>query len=124
MQESIAKLRVRVEDALARGARSEHSLIAGRYRRIQTRPEALWVFASTEGVEPTNNAAERAIRPLGILRKLTYGTQSAAGRRFVETVQTILETRRQHGRGTFEFTTDAITKARRYQPWPALIPDP
>ena len=60
-----------MEDALDRGTRSEHSLIAGRCRSILTRPEALWVFASTEGVEPTNNAAERAIRPLVILRKLS-----------------------------------------------------
>ena len=82
---------MRVEDALARGVGSEHLLIAGRCRSLLTRPEALWVFASTEGVEPTNNTAERAIRPLVILRKLSYGTQSAAGSRFVETVQTILK---------------------------------
>ena len=123
LQESIAELRVRMEDALDRGTRSEHSFIAGRCRSILTRPEALWVFASTEGVEPTNNAAERAIRPLVILRKLSYGTQSAAGSRFVETVQTMLETCRQQGRNAFEFITDAITKARRQEPLPSLLPD-
>ncbi len=123
LQESIAELQVRVEDALDRGAFSEHSLIAGRCQNILNRPEALWVFASTEGVEPTNNAAERAIRPLVILRKLTYGTQSAGGSRFVETVQSILETCRQQGRNAFEFITDAITKARRQEPLPSLIPD-
>ena len=69
------------------------------------------------------NAAERAIRPLVILRKLSYGTQSAAGSRFVETAQTILETCRQQGRNAFEFITDALTKARRQDPLPSLIPD-
>ena len=76
LQESIGDLRVRVKDALARGTSSEHPLIAGRCRYILTRPEALWAFVSTEGVAPTNNAAERAIRPLVILRRLNYGTQS------------------------------------------------
>ena len=124
LQESITDLRVRLEDALDRGTSSEHSLIAGRCRSILTRPAALWAFASTEGVEPTNNAAERAIRPLVILRKLTYGTQSAAGSRFVETLHTILEACRQQGRNALEFITDAITKARRQAPLPSLLPNP
>ena len=59
-----------------------------------------------------------------ILRRLTYGTQSAAGSRFVETLHTILETCRQQGRNVFEFITDAITKARRQEPLPTLIPAP
>ncbi len=124
LQALMAELRVRFEDALDRGTSSEHSLIAGRCRSILTRPDALWAFASTEGVEPTNNAAERAIRPLVILRKLTYGTQRAAGSRFVETMHTIRETCRQQGRNALEFITDAITKARRRDPSPSLLPDP
>ena len=124
LQELMADLRVRIEDALSRGTSSDYSLIAGRCRSILTRPAALWAFVSTEGVEPTNNAAERAIRPLVILRRLTYGTQSAGGSRFVETMHTILETCRQQGRNVLEFITEAITKARRQEPLPSLLPAP
>ena len=115
---------MRIEDALDRGTSSVYSLIAGRCRSILTWREALWAFAATEGVEPTNNAAERAIRPLVILRKRTYGTHSAGGSRFVETMHTLRETCRQQGRDALEFLTDAITKARRHEPAPSLLPGP
>ena len=124
LQARVADLRIRVEDALHRGVATDNKLTAGRCRSLLGRPEALWVFASEEGVEPTNNAAERAIRPLVILRRLTYGTQSPAGSRFVETVQTIVETCRQQSRNVIEYITDAIQKARLGQPLPSLLTAP
>ena len=48
------------------------------------RRHALWTFVYFEGVEPTNNGAEQAVRHGVILRKISYGTHSAAGSRFVE----------------------------------------
>lgn len=124
LQTELADLRCRVESALHRGVATEHPLTAGRCRSLLARPEALWVFASQEGVEPTNNAAERAIRPLVILRRLTYGTQSPSGSRFVETLQTIVETCRQQGRDAIKFITEAIQQARLHQPLPSLLPAP
>lgn len=54
-----------------------------------------WTFVRQEGIEPTNNAAERALRHAGIRRRLSSGTQSAGGSRFVATLLTVIETRRQ-----------------------------
>jgi hypothetical protein len=72
----------------------------------------LWTFLDVEGVEPTNNASERALRPVVIWRKLSFGTQSAAGSRFVESILSIVEKCRQQQRGVFAYLTAAI-QARR-----------
>lgn len=60
--------------------------------------QRLWTFVDGEGVEPTNNASERALRHAMIWRKLSFGTQSAKGGRFVETLPTVVETGRQQSR--------------------------
>jgi len=58
----------------------------------------LLTFLRHEGVEPTNNAGERSLRHAVIWRKLSFGAQSARGSRFVETMLTVIETRRQQDR--------------------------
>ena len=68
----------------------------------------LWTFLDHEGVELTNNGSERALRHAVIWRKLSFGTQSARGSRFVETMLTVIETCRQQGRNTFTFVADAV----------------
>lgn len=60
--------------------------------------EALWTFVNTPGVDPTNNAAERALRGYVIWRKLSFGTHSTRGNRFIERLSTVVATCRQHGR--------------------------
>ena len=59
---------------------------------------ALWMFIDVPGVEPTNNAAERALRPAVLWRKGSFGTHSAAGSRFAERMLTIAATLKQQGR--------------------------
>jgi transposase len=54
-----------------------------------------------EGGEPTNNAGERSLRHAVIWRKLSFGTQSAGGSRFVEMMLTVIETCRQQHRNVF-----------------------
>jgi transposase len=68
----------------------------------------LWTFLAVDGVEPTNNAAERALRHGVIWRKLSFGTQSAAGSRFVERMLTVIETCRRSGRNVFAWLTEAV----------------
>jgi transposase len=70
--------------------------------------ENLWTFVDVEGVEPTNNAAERALRHAVIWRKLSFGTQSASGSRFVERMLTVIETARRAGRNAFTWLTEAV----------------
>ena len=82
--------------------------------------ERLWTFVDVEGVEPTNNASERALRHAVIWRKLSFGTQSEAGSRFVETMLTVVETCRQQSRNVFTFVTTAVEAHLHHQPTPSL----
>ncbi len=52
--------------------------VRGFCKELYAYRERLWVFVEVEGVEPTNNAAERSLRHAVIWRKLLFGTQSAA----------------------------------------------
>jgi transposase len=84
--------------------------------------EALWTFVDTEGVEPTNNAAERALRPAVLWRRGCYGTQSESGSRFVERMLTVSATCQQHNRPLLPYLVDAITAHWAGQPAPRLLP--
>jgi transposase len=75
-----------------------------------------------EGIKPTNNASERALRHAVIWRKLSFGTQSAAGSRFVETMLTTIETCRQQNTSVFEFDTQAVAAHFAHHPAPSLLP--
>ncbi|HEV2972470.1 MAG TPA: hypothetical protein VGY55_21035 [Pirellulales bacterium] len=69
----------------------------------------------------TNNASERALRHPVIWRKLSFGTQSAAGSRFIETMLTIVETCRQQSRNAFAFITSAVKASFANQSAPSLL---
>jgi transposase len=81
----------------------------------------LWTFLTVGGVEPTNNAAERALRHAVIWRKLSFGTQSAAGSRFVERMLTVIETCRRAGRNAFAWLTEALRAHFRREAAPSLL---
>ncbi len=83
---------------------------------------ALWTFVEVEGVEPTNNAAERALRPAVLWRKGCYGTDSSAGSRFVERILTVTATCRQQGRPVLPFMADAVRAHWAGFPAPTLMP--
>ena len=89
---------------------------------LARRWEALWTFLNIEGLEPTNNAAERALRPAVLWRKGCYGTQSEAGSRFVERMLTVSATCQQHQRPLFPYLVDAISAYWAKQPAPKLLP--
>jgi hypothetical protein len=95
---------------------------AGTCRDILKRREALWTFVQVAGVEPTNNAAERAIRPGVLWRKGSGGTQSAAGSRFVENMLTVVSTLKQQQRNVFAYLTAACEAALRGEAAPSLLP--
>ncbi|MEH1982700.1 MAG: IS66 family transposase [Nostoc sp.] len=83
---------------------------------------ALWLFVHLEGVEPTNNAAERAIRPAVIWRRTSFGSQSQAGSTFVQRMLTVVTTLKSQRRNVLEFMTSAVSAARQSQPTPSLLP--
>lgn len=80
---------------------------------------SLWTFATRAGVEPTNNAAERAVRHAVCWRKTRYGTDSERGSRFVERILTVVGTCRQQGRGVLDFLIQALCGTHK----PSLLPD-
>jgi transposase len=107
-----------VDDGLVCGDPKTVTLCAALDRRWP----ALWTFADAEGVEPTNNAAERALRQAVLWRKGSYGTQSDVGDRFVERVLTVLATCRQQGRSVLDYLTAACTAALQGLAPPPLLP--
>ena len=83
----------------------------------------MWAFVRAEGVEPTNNAAERALRRAVLWRKKSFGTQSAEGSRFVERILTAVTTLRQQGRDVLAYLTDACRAALGDKVLRGLVPD-
>jgi transposase len=115
-------IRAEVRTLLERGAGCRCAKTAGVCRELLAIEAALYTFAAVVGVEPTNNAAERALRHAVCWRKTSYGTDSAGGSRFVERVLTVVASCRQQGRGVLAFLTDAIQAARANTLPPSLIP--
>jgi transposase len=108
-------------ETLEDGQRSPHAPTAALCRDLFDRFDQLFLFLDQAGVEPTNNRAERALRHFVIWRKLSFGTQSAAGSRFVETMLSVIETCRQQRRSVFDFVTTAVELHSRRQPAPSLV---
>src|SRR5712692_1978638 len=115
-------LRREVERLLEAGRRCGIPKTAGTCRDILQRREALWTFVQVEGVEPTNNAAERAIRSGVLWRKGSFGTQSAEGSRFVESMMSVVATLKQQQRDVLEYLTAACEAALWGEAAPSLLP--
>jgi hypothetical protein len=81
---------------------------------------ALWTFVTVEGVEPTNNPAERALRSPVIHRKLSHGTSSKGGERFAERAQSAAATCRLQNRSLFAYLHELLVAHNRGDPFPAL----
>lgn len=95
---------------LEAGTYCKHDKTARTCENILSFEKSLWRFFEVKDVSPTNNHAERQLRPLVISKKLTFGTQSERGSRFVERIFTVVMTCRQQGRDTLAFIVDGIQK--------------
>ena len=82
---------------------------------------APWTFARVEGVEPTNNLAERTLRLAVIWRKISFGNHSAGGCRFVERILTVVQTLRMQNRQVLGYLRAAVAAHRNGQPAPVLV---
>lgn len=108
MKRLMTPIRAEIEALLLRGAFSGNERLVGMCDELYDHRQWLWTFLDHENVEITNNGGERALRHAVIWRKLSFGTQSAKGSRFVETMLTVIETCRQQERNAFAFVTDAV----------------
>ena len=121
MRRNIEKLWLPVYEDLENGTIKLRGKQAGMCQHILDRVDHLWTFLTHEEVEPTNNASERALRHAVIWRKLSFGTQSAAGSRFVETMLSVIETCRQQNRDVFTYVTEAVQAHFNNRPAPQLL---
>jgi transposase len=88
---------------------------------LQVEP-ALWTFVQTPGVEPTNNAAEQALRPAVIWRRTSFGSQSTGGSQFVSRMLTVVTSLKAQHRNVLDFLSQACAATRLNQPTPSLLP--
>jgi transposase len=124
LQQALIPVRRALHEVLRDGASSSWQKLRTFCRDLLTHWDALWAFSRVEGIEPTNNTAERAIRPAVLWRKGCFGTQSAAGSRFVERMLSVRATCAQQGRNLFAFLSDAVGAAWAGQPTPTLFCTP
>jgi len=122
-QHQMPAVQQRVGELLREGAACDHPQTAGTCRDILRREAALWTFVPVAGVEPTNNLAERQIRPGVLWRNSSFGTQSEAGSRFVERLMTVVATLKQQRRNVLAYLTAACDAANWGRPAPSLLPD-
>lgn len=122
-QEAMQPIRREVEALLAIGVLAvKHAKTKATCGNILKFKKALWTFVDREGVAPTNNAAERALRRPVIWRRRSFGTQSEAGSRFVERIQTVVTSLRQQHRDVLDFLTQACQAAISGTDPPSLLP--
>jgi transposase len=110
-----------VRQALGRGASRASGKTAATCRMLLEGEEHLWTFLKVRGIEPTNNAAERALRHAVLWRKSSGGTASEWGSRFVERVLSVAATCRQQGRNVLEFLTGCFRSRLSGHPLPSLL---
>jgi len=122
-QNLVRPVRQEFDALLLRGKYSGNKRLTGMCKELYAHRVWLWTFTTKQGIEPTNNTAERSLRPAVIQRKLSFGTQSATGSRFLERILTVSETCRIQGRSVYEFMIDAVTAHYAQEESPSLLPE-
>jgi len=121
-QKYVCPIREEVRRLLLRGKFSGNKKLYGFCNELYDRREHFWTFTRIQGIEPTNNTAERALRPAVIYRKLSFGTQSSKGSRFVERILTVSETCRLQNRNAFQYLVAAMEANFSQKSAPSLLP--
>ena len=132
LQLAIIPIRARIARLLARGSqcgesgtdKTVHAKTAKTCVNILKILPAFWTCCFYEGVEPTNNSSEQALRHPVLWRMTSYGTQSEAGSRFVERMLSTVETCRRQGRNVLDFLTKSVSALIQGLPAPSLLPTP
>jgi transposase len=120
---AVATLQRVVDLGCKRGERTPWAQTVSTCRQLLQRRQALWTFLETPGIEPTNNGAERALRPSVIHRKISHGVQSRAGGLCRSRLLTVTATLRQQGRDVWSFLEQAWIAHRLGGVVPSLVPD-
>ena len=121
-QNYVGPIRKEVRGLLLRGKFSGNAKLIGFCDGLYDGRDHLWTFTRVEGIEPTNNTAERALRPAVIYRKLSFGTQSALGSRYLERLLSVSETCRLQNRNAYHYLIEAMKATFAGEPAPSLMP--
>jgi len=124
LQTAMQPVQQGVRRALRRGLGCGCSKTAGTCKELLGHEDWLWTFVAVEGVEPTNNTGERAERQGVLWRKISGGTDSPQGSRFVERILTVVATCKQQGKNLLDFLVGCIQAWRCDRPPPSLLTVP
>jgi transposase len=122
LRRRLVPLQARLGRLLRCGQENPDPKAAGLCRELRRWWPALWTFARVPEVEPTNNVAERALRPAVLWRKGSFGCDSEGGRRFAERLLTVVATCRQQGRSLLEFLVAVGEATLQGTARPSLLP--
>lgn len=123
-QVKVQPIRARVQELLREGATLAQAKTRHTCENLLKLELALWTFVFVEGVEPTNNHAERCLRRAVLWRRRSFGTQSKGGSVFVQRILTAVTTLRQQKRDVLDYLTEACTATVRGDKPPSLLPNP
>jgi transposase len=122
LQSSVRTLRASFKMELEWGTQSTCPKTAATCHELLLREAALWTFVRVEGIDPTNNSAERSLRGAVLWRKVSFGTQSERGSRFVASLLTVLMSCQQQHRNALASLTACCQAFSAHQPVPSLLP--
>ncbi len=114
-------VRRRILALLEEGRSLESKKVSGMCKHILKLQAALFTFVDQERVEPTNNAAERALRFAVLWRKGSFGSDSLRGARFVERILTVRATLRIQKRDLYSYLKAACAAALNGTSPPSLL---
>jgi transposase len=124
LRAKLTPLRAQIKALLEKCVAGRHTKTANFAAGLLAEYEALWTFCDVPDlqIDPTNNAAERAVRHAVLMRKLQGGTQSDRGSRWVERIQSVRETCRLQDRPVLPYLTQIANAAHHQRPAPSLVP--
>lgn len=114
-------VRLHVESVLERAAIAGIEHVSGSCANMLEHRDALWTFVTHEGVEPTNNDAERELRPLVLWRKRSFGSKSDRGEQFVARVMSVARTARKQGKAVLNVLEQALVALLHRRSAPRLV---
>ena len=120
----MAPVKKQVHELLDKAVAAGITQLSGACADILEHEPALWTFVETDGVEPTNNHAEREIRAFVLWRKRSFGTQSVRGNVFAANLMTIGHTARKQKRNVLDLLTACCRAQREGTRTPLLFDSP
>jgi transposase len=117
-------VRAGLEATLERAVAAQLPRLSGSCQNLLEHRQALWTFVDQDGVEPTNNHAERELRAFVLWRKRSFGSQSERGNLFAERLMTVVHTARKQQRPVLAFLVACCEAARTGSKAPSLFAAP